>query len=124
MQVPDRVHVQQLAAEAARACERAIAGLPDEWAFHTYLGKMRSKAGAHTCSKKHLQWPEVCAPTSNPFHDSRIPCIFKCTCDFSSIPVVAIFVSVLVGMLRADSHDILSLPGLHMPFVVSTGLAE
>ncbi|CAL8466575.1 g6111 [Coccomyxa elongata] len=43
--VPDRIHVQQLAAEAARACERAIAGLPDEWAFHTYLGKMRSKAG-------------------------------------------------------------------------------
>lgn len=56
MQVPDRGHVQQLAVEAARACERAIAGLPDEWAFHMYLGKMRAKAGAPTRSAEHLQW--------------------------------------------------------------------
>ena len=55
MQVPDRVHVQQLAAEAACACKRAVQGLPDEWAFPMYLGKMCAKAGAPNRSEQHLQ---------------------------------------------------------------------
>ena len=46
-QVPDRAAVQRLAAQAAQACERAIEGLPDEWMYHMFLGKMRAKCGVH-----------------------------------------------------------------------------
>lgn len=48
MQVPERALVQRLAADAAKACERAVEGLPDEWLYHMFLGKMRAKSCAHT----------------------------------------------------------------------------
>jgi hypothetical protein len=50
MQVPERALVQRLAADAAKACERAVEGLPDEWLYHMFLGKMRAKSCADTPS--------------------------------------------------------------------------